>query len=337
MKSPITGKEMILKQEPGVLSYRKESFNIIYHFYLCEDSGERFTDDVLDGINMVQVFNQYREKYRIPFPEEIAHIREKYNVSANKMSEILGLGANTYRLYEAGEMPSVSNGRLIMSVKEPGEFLRQVEASAHLLTSKEVDRIKESVRKIQENNRRYIWELMFEEKIFGRQIPDEFTGYKEPQLNKVAQVIAYFTDRMDLFKTKLNKLLYYSDFCYYKKTGYSMTGIAYRAVNFGPVPSEYEKMYVKLVDDEKIEINQVEVGNGHYGEIIRSVDAFDQSYFTPIGLQVLESVCRSFKSKTTDEIVQISHNELAWKENYEDKRIISYQKYAFLTEGVDCQ
>lgn len=57
---------MKLTQEQDVLTYRKEKFNVSYHFYLCEDSGERFTDDELDGINMTQVYNQYREKYRIP-------------------------------------------------------------------------------------------------------------------------------------------------------------------------------------------------------------------------------------------------------------------------------
>ena len=122
---------MKLIKEPGVLTYRKEDFNIVYHYFLCDQSKEHYTTDELDAINTVQVHNQYRERYGIPFPDEIISIREKYQVSATKMSEILGLGANTYRLYETGEMPSVANGRLILSVKEPIEFLRQVGASAH--------------------------------------------------------------------------------------------------------------------------------------------------------------------------------------------------------------
>ena len=80
----------------------------------------------MDLININQVHNLYREKYGIPFPEEIKAIREKYEVSAKKMSEILGLGSNAYRLYESGEMPTVSNGRLILSIKEPEEFKKQI-------------------------------------------------------------------------------------------------------------------------------------------------------------------------------------------------------------------
>src|SRR5690606_30649265 len=138
MNSPITGKPMKLIREADTLTFRKETFNIVYHYYLCEDSGERFTDDRLDALNITQATNQYREKYGIPFPEEIRQIREQYGVSASKMSEILGLGVNTYRLYESGEMPTVANGRLILSVRGPEEFIKQVEASTHFLNEREV-------------------------------------------------------------------------------------------------------------------------------------------------------------------------------------------------------
>ncbi len=137
MKSPITGNEMKLIKEMIRLPYRKENFEVLYHVYECQDTGERFTDSISDEINTVQVYNQYREKYGIPFPEQIRNIREKYQAAAGKMSEILGLGTNSYRLYEAGEMPTVANGRLILSVSDPNEFLKQVKASSHILTGKE--------------------------------------------------------------------------------------------------------------------------------------------------------------------------------------------------------
>lgn len=73
---------------------------------------------------MDQVSRQYRERHSIPSPEEIKAIRMKYRVSAAKMSRILGLGANQYRLYENGEIPSLSNARLITLVAEKENFER---------------------------------------------------------------------------------------------------------------------------------------------------------------------------------------------------------------------
>src|SRR5690349_17775138 len=98
MKSPITGKEMKRMVREEELVFRKESFSIKHHFYLCEGSGEEFTDKELDSLNTNQVYNQYRHKYNLPFPDEIKFIREQYDLSATKMAEVLGFGVNLYRL-----------------------------------------------------------------------------------------------------------------------------------------------------------------------------------------------------------------------------------------------
>ena len=82
MKSPITGKEMRLEVRKEKLTYRKEEYEIYYHSYVCEDTGEHFTVDEIDDLDSNQVDNQYRQKYGIPFVEEIKAIREKYGLSA---------------------------------------------------------------------------------------------------------------------------------------------------------------------------------------------------------------------------------------------------------------
>src|SRR5690606_12157454 len=127
MKSPITGKEMKLTKERRSMDFRKETFEIVFHYYKCEHSGEKFTTTSLDEVNMNQVYNQYRDKFNIPFPDEIIRIREKYGLSAAKMSEILGFGINSYRQYESGEMPSASNAKLIQMVEDPKKFIEMVE------------------------------------------------------------------------------------------------------------------------------------------------------------------------------------------------------------------
>src|SRR5690606_15137392 len=127
MKSPLTGKEMKLTKEKRSMVFRKETFEIVFHYYKCEDSGEQFTTTSLDEVNMNQVYNRYRDKFNIPFPDEIKKIRESYAIPAVKMSAILGFGANSYRQYEAGEMPSISNARLIQMVSDPKKFKDMVE------------------------------------------------------------------------------------------------------------------------------------------------------------------------------------------------------------------
>lgn len=133
MKSPITGKEMRLHEEKSKLVFRKEEFEYNHRCYYCADSGETFTTTELDAFNLNQVYNKYREKHNIPFPEQIQGLREKYNLSAARMSKILGFGVNSYRNYESGEVPSISNANLINTIlKSPGKLEHLVELNNDL-------------------------------------------------------------------------------------------------------------------------------------------------------------------------------------------------------------
>ena len=84
MRSPFTSNEMTLVKEKKNLIFRKEEFTYTHHSYFCEVSKESFTDTELDTLNLTQVYNQYLDKYNLPFPEEIISIRKKYNLPANK-------------------------------------------------------------------------------------------------------------------------------------------------------------------------------------------------------------------------------------------------------------
>jgi len=333
MISPFNQKPMLRKHKASTFQFRKEEFHVRYHYFECTQTKEVFTDEELDEINMNQVYNQYREKYGIPFPQKISAIRKKYDISAPKISEILGLGVNSYRLYEAGEMPSVSNGRLILSIEKPEAFLEQVEASIHFLSEKEQMKLTSQIQKLQEQEKSDLWDHLFEEKIFTDHKPSEYNGYRIPDLEKIAKVISFFSEATETYKTKLNKLLFYTDFLMYKRTAHSMTGISYKAIPYGPVPAEYDKMYVKLCDDDKINIKPIAFSDGNYGEKIIGREHATED-FNAIELDVLSSVLELFKSSTTKEVVDISHNEPAWIENEPTRNVISYQKYAFDLKAI---
>lgn len=327
MKSPFTGKQMRIVREKTKLTYRKDDFEIVYNSYECVDTLERFTDDELDSVNINQVHNQYREKYGIPFPEQIRNIREKYEVSAKKMSEILGLGSNAYRLYESGEMPSVAIGRLILSIDEAAEFKRQIEFSSHLLKESEYSKLIKNIDRLIEIEKNQ-WQKILDDEYAYKTI-DNSSGFKLLDLDKIANALSYFaSSKIDLFKTKVNKLLFYSDFLNYQRYGTSMFGITYKAIPFGPVPVEYEKIFKNLYDDDIIDVVQVPIDQNYAEKFIPHLP-FNSSLFNDIELKVLEDVVQKFKNKNTTQVVNISHEEPAWIENQNSRNIISYKEYAF--------
>ncbi len=329
MKSPITGKEMKLTKERRSLDFRKETFEIVFHYYKCEDSGEQFTTTSLDEVNMNQVYNQYRDKFKIPFPDEIIRIRERYGLSAAKMSEILGFGVNSYRQYEAGEMPSIANAKLIQMVDDPKYFITMVELCGTLNEKVKIKYIQKAQLLVEERKRN-IFNLNFKEYLLGNHLADIYSGYRNPNFEKFTEMIVYFSEKTAPFKTKMNKLLFYADFLMFKQSCFSISGMRYKAIDMGPVPNNFQSIFEYLSNKEEIDIHTTEFPNGYTGEQFkaRKDRPFKADLFSENELEVIEKVATVFKSSSTNEIIELSHLEEAWKKNEKDKNVISYE-YAF--------
>lgn len=337
MNSPFTGGEVQIKKETRKLNYRKEAFDVQYQFYVCKDTGEQFTDEDMDTANINQVYNQYRVKYGIPFPDEIKSTREQYGISASKMAEILGLGTNVYRNYEAGEVPSVSNGRLIQLAKQPEEFKRLLELSENELTPEEVQKINKKIKQVIsyqesiENFENYI--------MLGPSKPSMDNGYRVPNLQKVNNMVLYFSKKLKPYKTKLNKLLFYTDFFHFKRTGFSVSGLTYKAIQMGPVPRNYDLLF-----DDCVKKNFVTIRYHNYGEFVgeqynASENAvFEKELFDETELNAMKAIANYFKNDSIKQIVKKSHEENGWIDNIQEYDIISYE-YGFdlkypITEDV---
>ena len=82
----------------------------------------------------MQAHNQYRERHSIPFIEDICAIRGNYELPANKMSEVLGLGVNGYSNYEKGEIPTPAIGNLINTISDPNVFIGLLHRAKNIFT-----------------------------------------------------------------------------------------------------------------------------------------------------------------------------------------------------------
>ncbi|MBL0340901.1 MAG: DUF4065 domain-containing protein [Bacteroidetes bacterium] len=329
MKSPKTGNVMSLMKEVRNMTFRKEEFQIVYHYYLCNDSNEQFTSTELDELNLQQLYNQYRDKHNLPFPEQVQETREMYGLPANKMSEILGFGVNSYRNYENDEVPVHANGKLILLASDPKKFKELVELS-ETLDEKLKQKLFVKIDHLIQTNLQNKFSLNLENYLLDGSQPDEFTGYKKPNLKKLTEMVVFFTERLEPWKTQMNKLLFYSDFHHFKNNCFSITGTRYRAIEMGPVPYNYDSLFEYLANKNEIKICTTEFPNGSIGEQFKpqTKRTFDNSLFCETELEVLETVSKKFKGLKPSDLIELSHTEIGWKENKEDKKIISY-KYAF--------
>ncbi len=198
------------------------------HYYVCLDTQEQFTTTELDMLNINQVYNQYRVKYGIPFPDEISSVRTFYGLSASKMSEILGLGANQYRLYENGEMPSEAIGKLLKSILNPNTFVEFVKNAENQFTTSDyakiIEKTERSVKRMEEDKNHSM--------IFGTAVRAVTNGYAPQSYGRLRNIILFFLDKCGgVFNTKMNKLLFYTDFLSYKIRGIGMRDCRIRQSN----------------------------------------------------------------------------------------------------------
>lgn len=293
-------------------TFRKEQYEYV-HIGIIDRNGEMWTTTELDEANVNQVWNQYRYRHGIPFPDEIIRLREYYGLSAAKMAEILGFGINQYRYYENGEVPSESNSRIIIAIRDKDTFLEFLEASKDKLSEKDYIKIQQRVDSLGEFARPAI-------------SPSASNGYVSYNLDKVKEIVLYFIESMgSTFVTKMNKLLFYSDFLSYKRRGFGITGLKYIAMQYGPVPENWGMVYDSL---QGIEMNECILPNQTSGIRLEANSIIDKTVFSEFERLILEDVCTRFSSMNAKEISSESHKEKGWIRNSANKGIIDYC-YAF--------
>lgn len=140
MTSPFTGGKVSLKSESVKITYRGEVFLCNRYYYVCDDTGIEFTDAKLDDKGLSEVHELYRKCHGIPSPSELTKLREIIGISSRAMSQMLGLGENQYRLYEAGEMPSESIGKMLATLLLPGVVEKYIDSSRQLFSSQKYHR-----------------------------------------------------------------------------------------------------------------------------------------------------------------------------------------------------
>ena len=320
MKSPFTGKEMTRVWEKRTWEFRGEKFDYMHMAWLCEDTGESFTTDESDTASYIQVTNQYRAKYGIPYTDEIISIRKKYDLSAAKMSLLLGIGINQYRKYEQGEVPSVSNGRLIRSIMNPKVMLDMIESAQKELEEKEYKKLTQRIKSIIDNNDSYKMQQYETNRIFCITRSYE-NGYAAISLDKLKNVMIAIIERSkEVWCTKMNKLLFYVDFLSFRERGMAMTGLTYRAIDYGPVPEKWNKVYSQFDDIQQV---LQQIGN-YEGTILQTKSHIDNEVLTEEEIKIIDIVCNKFGNYSSQAISTISHEESAWKNHYQQAERIPF-------------
>lgn len=191
-------------------TFKGEKLEIDERVLVC-DCGQELYDEALDSETMRTITNLYEERIGLSL-KEIKSIRTQYGLSMELFSRILGWSKATIVRYETGKfIPDSSHMTVLRRLKEHPEVIDEYyKLNKHKFNEKEQDKI---TKKLTNSDKKTVEKTLHEAlqvnyKLYEKTIE---SGYNSFNLNKLINMVLFFSEK-GVQKTKLMKLLFYSDF-----------------------------------------------------------------------------------------------------------------------------
>lgn len=298
-----------------------EEIEVDAQVLVCADCGEEFFCEELDNNTLLAAYNKYRKKHKLLFPEEIKRIREQYGLSQRAFAKLLNWGDKTICRYENGSIQDKAHNSLLLFLREPKNMRVFLNENEILLDERQQKKLYNAVGEL-ENKTKINDESNLIDLYFSN-TPCAENGFKVFDYEKTCAMVLFFAHKnTDLLKTKLMKLLNYSDMIYYKENGISMSGLRYAHHKYGPVPENFDILLGKMAADHIAHI-EVLYDNGYEKHQVVPDSNIPVGMITDDELNVLEKIYEKFKDFGSVEISNYSHKEKGYCETKQGD-IISY-------------
>jgi len=305
-----TAQEFVRSSE--VFQVRGEPIEVPVEFLRCLECHQSLDDPRATTDPVDEAYRIYRRRHSLLQPEQIRDFRKTYGLTQRELSTLLGWGGATLSRYENGALQDDAHDRLLRLIMAPRNLLDLIDQNATALTAPRIAQLRSALADLQSSSGPSLRAIC--EDHFARYEADQLSGFSEFSIDKFASAILFFSASRGVFKTKLNKLLFYADFKHCKDFAVSITGARYAHMPYGPAPDHYELFLALLQDeDHSIAIEEREFPE-YVGELVVARTPPDIAAFAPSELKVLSLVMHSFETLTAKELSDRSHQESAYRQ-----------------------
>lgn len=321
--------EARLERRAETLPVKGEPTSYDAEVAVCPRCGEVIGDSLIEEGNLRRAYSAYCAVHGLMAPDEVKELRKSYGLSLREFSKFLGFGEQTIARYEAGAIPDDSHNTTLMLASTAA-------GAASLLSVRESqlsERTASAVRRFIESKAplsglagafaAYQWptrEMM---------TPSRRNGFRSFNMERVASVVCELAARCkDLYKTKLQKAMFFTDFLCYARTSRSMTGLAYAHANYGPVMDDRDRIVAALEDAGFIEL--AEKG---WGEVVVPARC-PEGVLSEDEVRLVDEVADFVNTfETPKEISSFSHELDAWSDS-DSGQFIEYDSNAEQVEAA---
>lgn len=185
------------------------------------------------------MYRAYRTKLDIPQPEEIVTLRKRCGLSQRVFAAILGIGVASLQRYERGSLATDSHAQLLRSARDPRFLKKRLLSNPKGLSEAECEKALAKVESVGFESIDYAIVRLDLLDGLPRAASAE-TGMRAFDADRLREVVAYLAAHVsDLYRTKLNKVLFYLDFASYRDRGEGQVVVARRGADLSAFsPSE---------------------------------------------------------------------------------------------------
>lgn len=298
-----------------------ESIEVDAQILVCAECGEEFYCEELDNATLIRAYNEYRRRHKLLLPEEIKKIREQYGLSQRSFAKLLNWGDKTICRYENGSIQDKAHNSLLLFLREPENMRTYLTENEIVLDERQKAKLLDTVDKLEQDKEYRAGRRFFE--LFFSRIPSEENGFKGFDYEKLCAMVLFFAHKSTgLLKTKLMKLLNYSDMVFYKENGISISGLKYAHLPYGPVPDNFDIILGKMAADHIAHIEVIFDGAYEKHQVVPECDV-PEGVLSDSEVEMLNRIYEKFKSFGSVEISDYSHKEKGYNAT-KTGQIISY-------------
>lgn len=156
-----------------------------------------------------------------------------------------------------------------------------------------------------------------------------FNGFRDFSPARLGAMIQHVArSGHDIYKTNLNKLLFYSDLTFYHLNKRGISGATYVNMPYGPVPDGVEKVIDELVAEGKLVRGTVQ-GMGRNVQLIKPGQVPEPDVLSADEKRIIDWVLERYGDLSPTEISDLSHSEKAYSSTRPGEHI-AYEYSKFL-------
>jgi len=139
---------------------------------------------------------------------------------------------------------------------------------------------------------------------------------KQGNEQKLAELILYISEKCandPMFgATKLNKILFFSDFLFHAYNGTGITNVEYQKLPAGPAPRRFLPVRTEMIEKHDLAVQEVELKSGYTQKRTVNLRRPDLELFNGAEIAMVDRVIESLRDCDARDTSDKSHEMVGW-------------------------